>query len=91
MKDCVNCWYHETYYTKCGIRFCREKEGKCSKYGKTTGNHETCDAWRWKRTEGEKWMDKRIAFKYVKKIASDLSMIAQILEEDCEGKNSENK
>ena len=29
-RHCLSCKYHETYYTKCGLTFYREKRGYCS-------------------------------------------------------------
>ena len=35
-KHCLSCQYHETYYTKCGLTFYREKRGYCSQQQKLT-------------------------------------------------------
>ncbi len=35
-KHCLNCQYHETYYTKCTTTFCKHKMGYCCKLQKVT-------------------------------------------------------
>ena len=91
MIDCVNCRLHETYYTKCGIKFYREKVGKCFLLQKTTENHDRCDGWKRKYSEGHRNLNKRNARHYLEKISEDLSQIAQILEEDAEERREEER
>lgn len=82
MKDCVNCRFHETYYTKCAATFCRHRVGYCSYLQKTTENHESCEKWEVKRRKGVRSLHKRAAGRVIEKISSDLSVIAQILTDD---------
>ena len=82
-KRCLNCRFYEVYYIKGTTKFYREKLGKCSRFGEVKKTEENCINWQRKYSAGRKELNRETAFNYVKKITVDLSMIAQILSEDC--------
>ena len=82
MENCVNCKYHETFYSKCATTFYRNRKGYCSQCKKLTENHEHCEKWQRKKTTGIHNLRKQAVLKVLTRISYDLSVIAQILEDD---------
>ena len=87
-KHCLSCQYHETYYTKCGLTFYREKRGYCSQQQKLTENHDTCEEWQKKNGSFKRNMRQNATSKVVTKMVKDILVIAQIL---CDDKTDERK
>ena len=71
-KHCLSCKYHETYYTKCGLTFYREKRGYCSQQQKLTENHDTCEEWQKKNGSFKRNMRQNATSKVVTKMAKDI-------------------
>jgi hypothetical protein len=90
-KECFNCRRHTTYYTKCVSSFYREKTGFCSKKNALTKNHDTCESWERRDCVYRKKLHREAAGQILKKMASDISVIAQILSEDAEEEREEQK
>ena len=91
MQDCVNCRYHETYYTKCAATFYRHHAGYCSKCKKLTENHDRCEEWSKKCYISTHRLHKKAALSVLEKISRNLSVVAQILTDDCREKEEESK
>ena len=90
-KHCLSCQYHETYYTKCGLTFYREKRGYCSQQQKLTENHDTCEEWKRKSGKITRDFHKEVASEVVTKMAKDILIIAQILCDDKIDEREESK
>ena len=85
-KHCLNCHYHETYYTKCASTFHRHKTGYCCQLQKVTENHDTCEEWKRRNGRSRRNLHRDAASEAVTKMAEDILVIAQIL---CDDKTDE--
>ena len=90
-KHCLNCQYHETYYTKCTTTFSKHKMGYCCKLQKVTKNHDTCEEWKRKSGKITRDFHKEVASEVVTKMAKDILVIAQILCDDKIDEREESK
>lgn len=88
-QTCLNCQYHETYYTKCTTTFCKHK-GILLQIAKVT---KTMYLRRMEKKTGKITRDfhKEVASEVVTKMAKDILIIAQILCDDKIDEREESK
>ena len=81
-KKCWSCIKYKCYYTKGIGYFDKEKIGRCLKYDKIVGNHDSCDQWGYGK--GIRSGRKQFALNFLSEILSRLTVIEQIMTEETE-------
>lgn len=89
MKDCLNCGNYYMFYTKVRDHFQKERQGFCDLDKRVVANHEACEKWRnnlWRRK-----VSRKMCMKTLDMALTNLSEIKQILQEEQEEYQINNK
>lgn len=81
-KKCGSCGYFKAYYTRGFCCLLREDNGICHYSNKVMKKSDSCDKWYCRRSSKDKRI--KIAVNCIPEIYNKVSVLEQILREECE-------